>query len=138
MLVIAAASAACARRPVPAPAAVPEGPLTFARADSLADSTAGSRVAALGGAGAVTVVLTSANGCDVVTPSGRYAVDGREIHVRVSGVRRVMVCHDPAPARPRAFAATIEGLAPGSYELAVDFIGDSPTWTPLRREVRVR
>lgn len=117
---------------------MPDGPLAFARADSLADSTAGSRVAALGGRGAVTVVLTSANGCDVVTPSGRYAVDGDEIRVTVSGVRRVMVCHDPAPARPRAFAATIAGLAPGSYELAVEFAGDNPTWTPLRREVHVR
>lgn len=137
-LAAAALALACAPRPTPAPPAVPTGALAFTRADSLAQSTAGTRVAARGGSGTVTVVIGSPNGCDLVAPSARYAVDGREIRVSVSGVRRVMVCHDPAPARPRAFAAEIRGLEPGSYDVVVDFTGESPAWTPVRLAVRVR
>jgi hypothetical protein len=129
---------ACAPRAVPAPPRASSGALAFVRADSLADTTSGQRVSALGGTGTATVIIGSANGCDVVAPTGRWTVDGSVIRAAVSGVRRVMVCHDPMPSRPRAWAARIGGLAPGSYDVVVSFTGESPTWPPVRRAVRVR
>lgn len=131
------AGSACTRHAGGAPS--PSGRLTFTRADSLADSTRGSRFAALGDSGTVTLVLDAGpEGCGVLAPSARYDVEGNTINVAVIGMSRTLVCHGPTTGPERAYAARIGGLSTGAYDLMLSFQDDDPRLSPLVQRVHVR